>query len=40
LEGAHFTLFNENDFLGTSGATNIGVTNGAFLPRLKLFWLT
>jgi hypothetical protein len=37
--GAHFIGYNEFDFLGTSGATNIGVTNGAFVPRLRLFWL-
>jgi hypothetical protein len=37
--GTHFIAYNEFDFLGTSGATNIGVTNGAFVPRLRLFWL-
>jgi hypothetical protein len=37
--GTHFIGYNEFDFLGTSGATNIGVTNGAFVPRLRLFWL-
>jgi hypothetical protein len=36
-KGTHFTAFNEFDFLGTSGATNLTVTNGAFPARLKLF---
>jgi hypothetical protein len=39
LRGMHFIGYNEFDFLGTSGATNIGVTNGAFVPRLRLFWV-
>jgi hypothetical protein len=38
-KGTHFIGYNEFDFLGTSGATNIGVTNGAFVPRLRLFWV-
>ncbi len=38
-KGAHFIGYNEMDFLGTSGANNIGVTNGAFVPRLRLFWM-
>jgi hypothetical protein len=38
-KGTHFIAYNEFDFLGTSGATNIGVTNGAFVPRLRLFWV-
>jgi hypothetical protein len=37
-KGAHFIGYNEFDFLGTSGATNLTVTNGAFVPRLRLFW--
>ena len=37
--GAHIIGYNENDFLGQSGATNLSVTNGAFVPRLRLFWL-
>jgi hypothetical protein len=37
--GTHFIGYNEFDFLGTSGATNLTVTNGAFVPRLRLFWL-
>lgn len=38
-KGAHFILYNENDFLGTSGSNNITVTNGAFVPRLRLLWV-
>ena len=38
-KGVHFIGYNEFDFLGTSGATNITVTNGAFVPRLRLFWI-
>ncbi len=38
-KGAHFIGYNEFDFLGTSGSNSIGVTNGAFVPRLRLFWL-
>jgi hypothetical protein len=38
-KGAHFIGYNEMDFLGTSGANNIGVSNGAFVPRLRLFWV-
>lgn len=33
-----FITYNEFDFLGTSGSNAIGVTNGAFVPRLRLFW--
>ncbi|MEI9973544.1 MAG: hypothetical protein WDO73_16780 [Ignavibacteriota bacterium] len=39
VKGAHVMAYNENDFLGTSGANNISVTNGAFVPRLRLFWV-
>ena len=37
----NFTLigYNEFDFLGQSGATNLSVTNGAFVPRIRLFWV-
>jgi len=35
----HFIAYNEFDFLGTSGANNLSVTNGAFVPRLRLFWV-
>jgi hypothetical protein len=38
-KGAHFTGYNEFDFLGTSGGNNLSVTNGAFVPRLRLFWV-
>ena len=38
-KGAHFIGYNEFDFLGTSGTSNLGVTNGAFVPRLRLFWI-
>jgi uncharacterized coiled-coil protein SlyX len=39
VKGAHFIAYNEFDFLGTSGTNNLGVTNGAFVPRLRLFWV-
>lgn len=35
----HFIGYNEFDFLGTGGGTNYTVTNGAFVPRLRLFWV-
>jgi len=38
-KGAHFIGYNEFDFLGSSGGNNLGVTNGAFVPRLRLFWV-
>jgi hypothetical protein len=38
-KGAHFIGYNEFDFLGTSGSNAISVTNGAFVPRLRLFWV-
>jgi hypothetical protein len=38
-KGAHFIAYNELDFLGTSGANNLGISNGAFVPRLRLFWI-
>ena len=38
-KGAHFIGYNEFDFLGQSGGLNLTVTNGAFVPRLRLFWL-
>ena len=38
-KGAHFLNYNEFDFLGTSGSNNLGVTNGAFVPRLRLYWV-
>jgi len=39
VHGAHVTGYNEFDFLGTSGGNNLGVTNGGFVPRLRLFWV-
>jgi len=38
-KGTHFIGYNEIDFLGTSGATNINTTNGAVVPRLRLYWV-
>ena len=38
-KGAHFIGYNEFDFVGTPSGTNAGVTNGAFIPRLRLFWV-
>ena len=38
-KGAHFIGYNEFDFLGTSGAFNMAVTNGAFVPRIRLYWV-
>ncbi len=38
-KGAHFIGYNEFDFLGTSGSNAITVTNGAFVPRLRLYWV-
>ncbi len=38
-KGTHFIGYNEFDFNGTSGATNLAVNNGAIVPRLRLFWL-
>jgi hypothetical protein len=38
-KGTHFIGYNEFDFLGMSAANNIGVTNGAFVPRIRLFWV-
>ena len=39
VHGAHVIGYNEFDFLGTSGAFNLGVTNGAFVPRIRLYWV-
>jgi hypothetical protein len=38
-KGVHFIGYNEFDFNGTSGSSGITVSNGAFVPRLRLFWL-
>jgi hypothetical protein len=37
-KGAHFIGYNEFDFNGTSGSTSLAVTNGAIVPRLRLYW--
>lgn len=36
---AHFIGYNEFDFLGQSAATNISVTKGAFVPRIRPCWV-
>jgi hypothetical protein len=38
-KGAHFLGYNEFDFNGTSGSNGIAVSNGAFVPRLRLYWV-
>jgi hypothetical protein len=38
-KGAHFIGYNEFDFLGTSGTNNLSVSNGAFVPRIRLYWV-
>jgi hypothetical protein len=38
-KGSQFIGYNEFDFLGTSGAANLNTTNGAVVPRLRLFWI-
>jgi len=38
-KGYRFIGYNEFDFLGTSGSNAIGVTNGAFVPRIRLYWV-
>jgi hypothetical protein len=38
-KGAHFIGYNEFDFLGTSGGNNLSITNGAFVPRIRLYWV-
>lgn len=37
-KGTHFIGYNEFDFNGTSGSNGLVVSNGAFVPRLRLFW--
>jgi hypothetical protein len=37
-KGTHFIGYNEFDFNGTSGNTNLATSNGAIVPRLRLFW--
>jgi hypothetical protein len=38
-KGAHFIGYNEFDFNGTSGSSSLSVSNGAVVPRLRLFWV-
>jgi hypothetical protein len=38
-KGTHFIGYNEFDFNGTSGSNGIAASNGAFVPRLRLFWV-
>jgi hypothetical protein len=38
-KGTHFIGYNEFDFNGTSGSNSLLVSNGAFVPRLRLFWV-
>jgi hypothetical protein len=38
-KGTHFIGYNEFDFNGTSGSNGIAVSNGAFVPRLRLYWV-
>ena len=38
-KGAHFIGYNEFDFNGTSGSSSLAVSNGAVVPRLRLFWV-
>ncbi len=38
-KGTHFIGYNEFDFNGTSGSTNLAVSNGAIVPRLRLYWV-
>jgi len=40
FKGIKFINYLETDFLGTGAANNIGITNGAFVPRLRLFWVS
>lgn len=37
-KGTHFIGYNEFDFNGTSGSTALAASNGAIVPRLRLFW--
>ncbi len=38
-KGAHFIGYNEFDFNGTGGSTALAVSNGAIVPRLRLYWV-
>jgi hypothetical protein len=37
-KGWHFIGYNEFDFLSSATPGSSGVTNGAFVPRLRLYW--
>lgn len=39
-KGTRFLAYNEFDFLGAPAANNTGITNGAFVPRLRQFWVS
>ena len=39
VKGAHVIGYNEFDFLGKSADNGIGITNGAFVPRIRLYWV-
>lgn len=39
VRGAHVIGYNEFDFLGKSADNGIGITNGAFVPRIRLYWV-
>ncbi|HYA16717.1 MAG TPA: hypothetical protein VEF06_04590, partial [Bryobacteraceae bacterium] len=38
-KGVHFIGYNEFDFNGTSGSSSLAVSNGAVVPRLRLYWV-
>ena len=38
-KGAHFIGYNEFDFLSSATPTSSGVSNGAAVPRLRLYWV-
>jgi hypothetical protein len=38
-KGVHFIGYNEFDFLGSGAGTNYSVTNGAVVPRIRLYWV-
>jgi hypothetical protein len=38
-KGAHFIGYNEFDFLSSATPGSADVSNGAFVPRLRLFWV-
>jgi hypothetical protein len=38
-KGTHFIGYNEFDFLGSSASNALTVTNGAVVPRIRLYWV-